>query len=167
MKTKVPLIRQITAILIAWLIFIGLDFLFHAGLLEKLWNDPIPAIKSPENLAILIPAGYGSFLLLTGLIGFVFHRFFTEKPTLKKVMYFALLFGSLFSLSNLLGLYSFVAIPLKKLILINFVYFIEIITVSLTLYYITFSSSLKRSIWFAVLIFFILLILGILFQNLL
>lgn len=157
--------RFVIAILIAWMLFIGVDFLFHASIFASLWKENIAAFKSLKNLAILIPAGYLSFLLLTVLIGYLFFRIFKIKPPIKEAFTFALIFGILFSLSNLLGLFSYVTIPLKHLILFNFVYFIEIVVVTLSFYYTLFSVSLKKVIWMSILIFFILIISGIIIQN--
>ncbi len=157
--------RKITAILIAWLLFIGVDFLFHASLLTSLWKEDIVALKSLENLSVLIPVGYLSFLLLTILIGYLFFRIFRSKPSVNQVLQFGFFFGILFSLSNLLGLYSFVEIPLKHLVLFNLVYFIEIIVVTLSLYFTLYSAKRRKVIWISVLVFFLLIFLGILIQN--
>jgi hypothetical protein len=159
--------RFVIAILVAWLLFIGVDFLFHASLFASLWKEDLPALKSLDNLALLIPAGYTSFLLLTVLIGYLFFRIFERRPPIKEVFKFALVFGALFSLSNLLGLFSYIAIPFKHLLLFNLVYFIEIIVVTLSLYTIVFSANIKKSIWRSALIFIILFISGIIIQNVL
>lgn len=151
---------------IAWILFIGIDFLFHSAILTELWNDEVTAIKSKEQLFLLIPAGYGSFLLLTILVGYVYTRIFTEAPTLKQSLNFILIFGALFSLSNLLALYSYVEIPLKHLVAFNLVYFLEIAVVVLVFHRSGKASSLKRMILFAILTFFLLVILGITIQNL-
>lgn len=157
--------RKIISILIAWMLFIGVDFLFHASILTTMWEADNTSVKSLEDLAILIPVGYTSFLLLTILVGYIFFRIFKVKPELKDVLKFGLTFGVLFSLSNLLGLFSFVSIPLDHLILINLVYLIEIVVVSLSLYYCMFSEKLSKIVWSAILLFFLLLISGIVIQN--
>ena len=159
--------RAITAILIAWLLFIGVDFIFHAAILESLWKEEIPAIKSLENLTVLIPAGYTSFLLLTALIGYVFFRIFKTKPTLKEVMKFGFIFGLLFSLSNITGLYSYITIPLKQLLIFNLVYFIEILVVAVAINHLAFSAKIKKVVWVSFLIFLGLIIFGIVIQNIL
>lgn len=157
--------RAITAILISWLLFIGVDFLFHASIFAQVWKEDTPAIKPLTNLALLIPAGYFSFLLLTGLIGYLYFKIFRTKPLKKEVLKFGLAFGLLFSLSNLLGLFSYVAIPFEQLLLFNLVYFIEIIVVTGCMHYISYSTNLKKSLWFSILIFISLLISGIVIQN--
>jgi hypothetical protein len=159
--------KYVIAILMAWLLFIGVDFLFHASIFASLWKEDAVIFKSLENLSLLIPIGYFSFLLLTVLIGYLFFRIFEIKPPIKETLKFALIFGTLFSLSNLLGLFSYIAIPLKHLLIINLVYFIEIIVVTFALYFIMFSDNLKRAIWLSILAFFILFITGILIQNVL
>jgi hypothetical protein len=157
--------RKVVAVLMAWLLFIGVDFLFHASLLESFWKEDIPALKTLEDLALLIPFGYISFLLLTLLIFFVYVRIFKTKPKLKESFVFGIIFGLLFSLSNLFGLYSYISLPLNHLILFNMVYFIEIVVVVLMIHYILFSEKRKRVIWLGILYFVLLLILGIVIQN--
>jgi membrane-associated HD superfamily phosphohydrolase len=159
--------KLLTAIFNAWLLFIGVDFLFHAGILSALWKEDIPAIKPQEELAVLIPVGYASFLLLTILIAFVFHRIYKEKPPIHAVWKFALIFGGLFALSNLLGLYSYIEIPFKHQFVFNIVYFIEIIVVTFTLYITLFSDKPRKIVIRSVLLFVLLVILGLVFQNLL
>ena len=159
--------KRITAILLAWLLFIGTDFLFHASIFASLWEEDIAALKSLENLALLIPAGYCSFFLLTILVGYLFFTIFREKPPIIETLKFAVIFGLLFSLSNLLGLYSYVAIPFKQLLVFNLIYFIEIVVVVFSLYYVAFSAKFKKSIWLSISIFFILVLVGIVIQNIL
>ena len=158
--------RQIISIFLAWLIFIGVDFIFHASLFASYWNEGLSGLKSLDDLAMLIPAGYLSFFLFTCLIGYVFFNIFKIKPELLQVLKFGFIFALLFSLSNLFGLFSYVNLPLKQLIIFNLVYFIEVIIVWLILNYIAFSVTLKKSILFLLLIFFIPIIEGIVIQNL-
>lgn len=160
-KTK----RVVTSILISWLLFIGVDFLFHASIFASLWKEDIPAFKPLISLALLIPAGYFSFLLLTILIGYLFFQLFKLKPQLIEALRFGVIFGLLFSLSNFFGLFSYIDIPIKQLIVFNFIYFIEVIIVTLCLYYIAFSTNIKKTVWISILIFFCLLIIGAVIQN--
>jgi predicted permease len=159
--------RLVIAIFNAWILFIGVDFFFHAGIIASVWKENVPAIKSLEDLALLIPAGYASFLLLTILIGYVYHRIFPEKPKGRDVWKFALIFGGLFSLGNLLALYSYVEIPLKQLIIFNIVYLAEIIVVTFALNSTLFSEKPRKLVFRSILIFVLLVILGVVFQNLL
>jgi hypothetical protein len=157
--------RYVLSILMAWILFLGVDFLFHASIFASLWKEDVAIFKSMEDLAILIPLGYLSFLLLTALVGYLFFRIFKTKPALKEVLKFGLIFGLLFSLSNLLGLYSYIVFPIKQLLLFNLVYFIEIIVVTLSLYLTLYAINLKRVIWYTILCFILLLIIGIVIQN--
>ena len=157
--------RKITTIIMAWFLFIGVDFLFHASLLKSFWIEDFVALKSLEDLAIMIPVGYVSFLLLTILIFFVYDKIFKIKPKLKDSIKFGIVFGVLFSLSNLLGLYSFISLPIKHLILFNLVYLIEIMVVVLTIHHVLFSEKRKKVIWMVILYFILLLALGVVIQN--
>jgi len=151
--------------IIAWLIFIGIDFFFHASLLESLWKEEIESIKPEMDLFILIPIGYFSFLLLTLLVGYSFTKIFQTKPNKNKVIGFSLIFGLLYSVSNLLGVYSYVNIPLKHLIIMNAIYFIEISAVVFIFYKATYRKKLNRLLWNSILTFFALVIIGIIIQN--
>ncbi|MFA7015523.1 MAG: hypothetical protein WC171_07485 [Bacteroidales bacterium] len=165
MKTQVKMKRFATAVIMAWIIFIGIDFLFHASIFAFLWKENISVFKSTEDLTKLIPFGYFSFLLLTLLIGYLFVRVFKIKPALTKVLKFGSIFGLLFSSSNFLGLYSYLAIPPDRLLLFSLISFIEIIFVTLSLYFTLFAVNLKRVIWYTILCSVLLLIGGIVIQN--
>ena len=159
--------RKFVSIILAWILFIGLDFLFHASLFSSFWNEDIPALKPLNDLALLIPAGYLSFFLLTSLVGFVFHIIFRVEPEFRRVLQFGFVFALLFSSSNFFGLYSYVDLPLKQLLVFNLVYFFEIFAVALSLYFISFAQSLKKPMLYTLMIFVLLVIMGIVIQNIL
>jgi hypothetical protein len=151
--------------IIAWIIFIGIDFFFHASLLEPLWQEEIESIKPDTDLFILIPIGYLSFLLLTVLVGYIFTKIYQSKPNSKEVIGFSLIFGFLFSGSNLLALFSYVDIPLKQIIIYNVVYFVEISAVIFIFYKSMFRKNINKLIWYSILTFFVLVLIGIIIQN--
>ncbi|HKK12054.1 MAG TPA: hypothetical protein VJ945_04445 [Flavobacteriaceae bacterium] len=153
-----------TAIL-AWIVFIGLDFLFHASLLKSLWQEEVDAFKSPEDLFILIPSGYLSFLLLTLLTGYCFTKIYPTKPSHIQATRFTLIFGLLYTVGNLLGLYSYVNIPLKHLVIYNLVYFVEITAVVFIYYKAMYRKKLKKVIWYCLLTFFLSVFVGVVIQN--
>lgn len=155
----------IRSTLLAWLIFIGIDFLMHASILENLWAQEIESIKSSIDLAILIPIGYLSFLLLTVLVGFIFIRIYPQKTDLKKVFRFAFLFGGLFGISNLLAVYSYINLPLKHLVFFNLTYLIEIIAVVLVYNNTYYKYKIRRQTLIYLIYFISLIILGIVIQN--
>lgn len=152
-------------VLLAWILFISIDFLFHASLLSSLWKDEVAAFKSKSDLFVLIPAGYGSFLLITLLIGYIYFKIFKENPTTKKVISFSLIVGLLISSSNFLGIYSYIEIPVKHLILFNLVYFIEIVSIIFLFYYSKRTESLLKLAKSVSFIVITLVILGIVLQN--
>lgn len=153
-------------ILSAWIVFIGIDFFFHASLLAKLWNEEMVAFKSAKNLFILIPVGYLSFLLLTTLIGFVFVRIFKETPQRNEAMKFAIIFASLYSIGNFCALFSFVDVPLLHLVIFHVVYFIEICAVIFVFYHSLIGYSTKKMIIHSLVSFFVLVFSGVVIQNL-
>lgn len=147
------------------MLFVGIDFFFHASLLQSLWMEPLVGIKPQEELARLIPFGYLSFLLLTFLIAWVYKERFPQQPARMKAFRFAMLFAGLFSVSNFLALYSFVAIPLKHLLVFNAVYFIEIMAVFDVLYRTLHAEKPGKIYWLVVAAFFGMVAAGILLQN--
>jgi len=150
----------------AWMVFIGIDFLFHASLFETLWHKEIAALKSQLDLFLLIPAGYGSFLLLTILTGWVFGLAFSKQPDRKQYLKTALIFSGLFAASHFLALYSFVNVPLKHLLLLSVVYFIELFAVMTVFYRAVTTRRIRRIIVCSLSLFVALLIIGIVIQNL-
>jgi len=63
-----PKRRVLLLTLIVWLSMLGFDFLWHAGLLAKLYLQPSPFLLPPLTAFTLIPVGYLSFLLLAFLL---------------------------------------------------------------------------------------------------
>lgn len=158
--------RFIRSILIAWILFIGIDFVIHAAILENLWAEQLSAIKSALDLAILIPVGYFSFFLLTLLIGWLFVKIYKDKSSLADTFYFGIIFGLLFAGSNLTALFSYVNIPLKNLILYNIGYFVEILVVTYSIHKTYYGEKQKRHMIISLVLFFTLIFTGILIQNL-
>jgi hypothetical protein len=150
--------------IMAWLLFIGVDFLFHASILQNIWTE-ISVAKSLEELALLIPVGYTSFLILTILIGFLFVNIYKDKPLQKEGIKFGIIFGGLYSLSNFFGSYSFIEIPVSFLIITNIVNFIEIFGVVIIYNNLLFGDRYRKKIGIIIIAFIVLLISGIVIQN--
>ena len=157
--------RFITAAFLAWIIFIAIDFIFHGSILNSLWGQQVESIKPLQDLTRIIPAGYISFLLLVILSTYVFTRIFPSRPTMRKMFTFAVIFGLLFALSYLLGLYSFVNIPLKHLIAFSLVYLIELIAVFVVFHWLYYAIRIKIRALIIGGIFLLLVIIGIIVQN--
>jgi len=69
--------RAIKTTIFSWLVFIGIDFFFHAGVIKSLWKEEVPVFLPDEELFERIPFGYSSFLLLTILIGYVYNKIYS------------------------------------------------------------------------------------------
>lgn len=152
-------------IALGWLIFLGIDFLFHASLLQAFWDDKMTALLDPMTLFKRIPFGYASFLLLTLLLFYLMTRIYGRFPAPKEGFRFGLIFGGLFSLSNGMGLYSYIDLPVFHLLLFNLVYFIELTVVSWFMAYIL-RRLHKKTVFASIGVFLLMLATGILFQNL-
>ncbi|MFC1493351.1 hypothetical protein ACFL6O_05265 [candidate division KSB1 bacterium] len=157
--------RFVISILLAWLIFIMIDFIWHAALLAEFWLEDHAALKPLKDLALLIPAGYLSFLILTFLSGGVYLKIYPEDPGLNKTLTFGVLFGGLFSISHIIGLYAYVELPVLFLFLTNLAYFIEITAAVIVIRYIYFAEAIRKKVIFILAMFFTGLIIGIILQN--
>lgn len=157
--------RFIISTLMAWLVFLMLDFLAHAGLLNALWAKELPALKPEEELFLLIPFGYLSFFILTLLIGWLYVRLFKTAGSPKKGLIFGMSFGLLYALSIFLGWYSFINLPLLFLFLASLVYFVEISAVGLIYGFLLHPASIKKRVWGLFTVIFLGLVLGIIWQN--
>ncbi len=157
--------RFIFSTLLAWLVFLMLDFLAHAGLLNSLWAKNLPALKPEKELFRLIPFGYLSFFILTILIGWLYTRLFSVQGSTKKGLTFGMTFGLFFALSLFLGWYSFINLPLLFLFLASFVYFVEISAVGLVYGLLLHCVSIKKRVWALVIVILIGLVSGVILQN--
>lgn len=151
-------------ILLAWLVFIGVDFFFHASLLAPYWSGEISGLLSQDVLFRRIPYGYASFLVLTGMVYYLLHISLGETISMRSALRFGGIFGGTFALSNFLGLYSYVEVPFEHLLVFNLVYFVELIIVSAYIYRVK-SSTGRTIIWHTLGLFFLLLLAGVVIQN--
>ncbi len=157
--------RFILTSILAWLLFVMLDFLAHATLLSHFWAQDYPAQKSKEELFRLIPFGYLSFLILTLLVGWVYVRFYREGGNAKKGLSFGAVFGGLYALVTFLSWYSALDFPALFILLISVVYFIEIIAVGFTFGYLLYPESVKKRVWVLIGIIIFGLVLSVILQN--
>jgi len=59
---------------IAWLVSLGFDVFLHAGVLAALYARPSPFLLPADTAFRRIPLGYGSFLVLTAALYWLFRR---------------------------------------------------------------------------------------------
>jgi hypothetical protein len=149
----------------SWLIFIAIDFVFHASLLKNLWIVEANNLKPKEELFKYIPEGYLSFLILSFLVVVVYKILYHSDPGLKKTFIYGCVAGFLFSLSQLLALHSFVLLSFYFLLIVYLVYWVEIVSVALIFRYVYYRKMNLKVIFNIILLFFILLIAGIVLQN--
>lgn len=157
--------RFVLATFLAWLVFLMLDFLAHAVILNSFWDNEYQALKTKEELFHLIPFGYLSFLILTILIGWLYARLFKSNGNAKKGLAFGALAGGLFALSNFFGWYSFLNLPPLFLFLASLGYFVEISSVGLVYGYLLQPAFTKKRAWIVACMVIFGFVLGIVFQN--
>ena len=158
--------RIIPSVFFAWLVFLTLDFLAHASLLSSIWEQGHPALKAKGELFRLIPLGYLSFLFLTILVGWLYKRIFGSEGSAIKGLLFGATFGSLFALSNGLGWYSFLSLPLDFVVWVSLVYFVELAAVGLVFGLLMHPVSLRKRIWLLTGFVILGFVIGIVLQNL-
>lgn len=66
--------RGVKLILLSWLAMLGFDFFLHGGLLAGIYAIPSSFLLSPIEAFRRIPIGYLSFLLIAGLLVWIFYR---------------------------------------------------------------------------------------------
>lgn len=111
---KNPLKWKTSLILISWCAFIGLDFLFHAGLLATLYIQPNPAILDANQAFLRIPFGYLSFLVSVIIFYWLFQ--FTGVNEWRNGMLFGLKYGVLISVASTFAQYSILTVEFVMLI---------------------------------------------------
>lgn len=158
--------RFVATVILAWLAFLALDFLAHATLLRSLWARDLPALKSPEELFRMIPFGYMSFLLLTLLLGVLYWRIHPDGGSPVRGLRFGALVGAFFAVSNFLGWYSFLALPLDLLALTNLGYWLEFAAAGMIFGFLIPPSSIKKRAWIVIGGVLLILMVSVVLQNL-
>ena len=102
--------RIVVAVLLTWLLIIGVDFLLHAGVLAWAWTIPSPFLLPAEDLAIRIPLGYTAFLLTAQLVVWLVYRLQIRRPVAG--LWFGMKLGGVVALAGVLGLASISTITL-------------------------------------------------------
>ena len=164
-KVKMRKFRFFLTTFAAWLVFLMIDFLAHASVLKPFWDKGYSALKSLDQLFVLIPFGYLSFLFLTLLVGWVYVRIYGVSGNSKIGIQFGILFGGLFALSTFLAWYSALDLPVEFIFFISLVYFIEIVSISWTFGYLYHPQSIKKRFWLVMVIVFFGLVISVALQN--
>lgn len=100
--------RAMSTVLAMWVAVLGIDGLFHAGLLARFWANPGPALLPTELLFKRIPFAYASFLLTLGLFFWLEHK--TGARGAGAGARFGAIFGGVLGAAGGLGMFS--AVPL-------------------------------------------------------
>ncbi|MFW9793217.1 MAG: hypothetical protein ACFFEE_02855 [Candidatus Thorarchaeota archaeon] len=106
---------RLKLILIAWLATLGVDFLWHGGILADIYNHPHPALLEPEQAFLRIPLGYGSLLIQVVFVYWLFT--YIGVSDWKKGFRVGLMFGGILGIASILGQYSILTLELGLLIL--------------------------------------------------
>ena len=109
LSSRPGLRRLAAAIALAWVAWLALDFFLHAGILAWLWTEPHPALLPPRDLALRIPLGYLSFLLMVILLAWLALRLDARGPRRSALL--GLKVGAVTSAAFMLGLGSISTIP--------------------------------------------------------
>jgi len=157
--------RFFISTVMAWLLFLMLDFLAHAALLSHFWEQKFSALKSLQELFRLIPFGYLSFLILVVLVGWLYIRLYWEKGNTIKGISFGALFGGLYALSTFFSWFSALNLPIIFIFLISLVYFAEIVGIGFTFGYLMHPPSIKKRIWVLVVIIIFGFFMSLILQN--
>ncbi|MHA2109052.1 MAG: hypothetical protein ACW99R_15215 [Candidatus Hodarchaeales archaeon] len=103
-----PQLWRVGLILISWMAFIGIDFLWHAGILAGLYTQSNPALLEAWELFVRIPFGYLSFLVFVTLIYWL--SLYMDISDWKNGMLFGIKFGVILGLATTLGQYSILTV---------------------------------------------------------
>lgn len=106
--------RGIVLLLLAWVAFLAVDFLFHAGIIARFYLRGDPALLGADAAFRRIPIGYLAFLLLTLLFLWLARRcaVFGWRAGAR----FGLGLGALLGLAQSLGLFSILRLGAPLLI---------------------------------------------------
>ncbi|MFX0106751.1 MAG: hypothetical protein ACFE7R_00550 [Candidatus Hodarchaeota archaeon] len=106
---------NVKLILITWIGTLGIDFLWHGGLLKEIYNRPNPALLELEQAFIRIPFGYAALLIQVLFVYWLFSMIGVKEW--EKGFRIGLIFGGLMGIASVLGQYSILTLDLDILIL--------------------------------------------------
>ena len=106
--------RTVAAIALAWLVTIAIDFVIFGGVFAGvLEGADDPAVLTPTQLFMRIPAGYASFLLEVVLLHWLLKG--SRRPGVTGGLVTGLVAGLVFATAVALGAWSFSTVPLSAL----------------------------------------------------
>jgi len=104
-----PYARPVPAVLLAWLLTLGIDLFLHGGLLARLYVVPSPFLLPARDAFARIPLGYVAFLILTAALFWLLRRL--DVRGFGDGLRHGLVAGSVIWGSLVLGLYSISTAP--------------------------------------------------------
>lgn len=147
---------------IAWLATIGVDFLVFGGIAAGLLEEAGPAVLGRHDLFRRIPVGYASFLVLVVLLAWVIDGRAPETPSVGARIGGVL--GAALGIAMAAGIWSFSTIPWGVLAAWSATVVLQLVAAGWVL--VDVAARGRRAAWQAVAGFVVLVVLGLLAQNL-
>ena len=152
-------------VILSFIAILGIDFLFHAGIFVRIYENPQPPLLSNQEAFYRIPLGYLSFLMLDLFLFWLIIKF-NYKDYIEGLK-FGLLYGITLTSGFLIGLYSIIDVQVSLI----FAWFVSQVTESgvagMILASINSGTSVKKIAQYVFSSFISCLVLGIILQNLL
>lgn len=155
--------RLLQAVLLAWLAMLGVDFALHAGLLYKVYTVESPFLLPPERAFQLIPVGYLSFLILAGFLVWLLTQLGIKDP--KSAGKIGLFFGAVVWGALELGLLSITSADLTLILAWWIGQTLELGIGGVVAGHVLGGADLRKTWLGVVLVVVILVVVGILLQN--
>ncbi len=155
--------RILHAVLLSWIIMVGVDFTLHAGLLNEVYTTESPFLLPPERAFALIPLGYLSFLILAGFLVWLLLRLgIRDARSAGKI---GLMFGAVVWGALMLGLLSIATADPILLLSWWLGQTLELGVGGAAAGFVLGGADLRK-VWLGVVVVFIILVVvGILLQN--
>jgi hypothetical protein len=115
-KHRIAGCRIIAAAVAAWIMFLAIDFLLHAGILAEWWKATGSYWLSPDALFRMIPYAYVSFAIYCLVLTWLYVRIHGDERTFGAALRFGSVAGLVFGISTILANYSLFPMPASALL---------------------------------------------------
>ena len=157
-------IRLIAEVLLIWVLWLGIDFLAHGAIFASLYRHESSFLLADQQLFARIPLGYTAFLMYCAMTAWLIRVLNLHTSREATIAGFAL--GSVISIAGILALLSISKIGLALAAAWTGTQIVEFSAAGFVAAALWHRASLRRPTAWIASITLILLILGVVIQNL-
>jgi len=164
-RPPVSVPRIVAGAVAGWLIFVSIDFLFHAVIFAGWWKATASYWLDPEELFRMIPFGYATFAIYCAVLTWLYVRIQGDRRSFGTAFRFGGLAGLIFGALSILANLSVFRLPLSSLLVWPASFLIESAVACVVTSWVLDAERPWRRVGLALAAALILIIVGVVLQN--